>query len=71
MRWVDGTLYDGEWQFGAQHGKGTLTLPTGEVRAGRFENNVYVGPLSEEEPVLSAEQAEDINVEDPTEGMEF
>ena len=42
MFWVDGTTYKGNWMHGAQHGKGTHTLPNGETKIGIFENNNFV-----------------------------
>ena len=44
MTWKDdNSFYEGEWQFGFQHGFGAMNFPSGEVREGMFENNVFVG----------------------------
>ena len=58
MYWVDGTIYKGEWQFGAQHGKGQLTLPNGLIKEGNFDNNQYVGNKKVEATPLAEEDAE-------------
>ena len=31
MIWTDGTMYEGEWQNGIQHGKGLIILPDGST----------------------------------------
>ena len=74
MHWLDGTVYCGKWMFGAQHGKGKLTLPDGDVKEGIFENNVYIGEVPEDyvsEEMLVEEEANDINEEDKPEQMQF
>jgi hypothetical protein len=43
MRWVDGTVYKGEWKDGHQHGKGKLIQPDGTVLEGYFRKNVFLG----------------------------
>lgn len=49
MFWKDGSYYKGDWEMGVQHGFGTIRLVTGEVKKGRFENNVYMGKIDDEE----------------------
>ena len=44
MFWTDGSIYQGEWKQGVQHGYGKMTFPDGTIKEGYFENNVYVGP---------------------------
>jgi len=43
MFWTDGSIYQGEWKQGIQHGFGKMVFPDGSVKEGRFENNIYVG----------------------------
>ena len=45
MIWVDGSCYRGEWLKGIQHGVGRMEFPDGRVKEGKFENNVYIGPV--------------------------
>ena len=33
-RWVDGTVYNGEWREGKMHGTGTFTLEEGRYYTG-------------------------------------
>ena len=40
--WTDGSMYEGEWINGIQHGKGMMVFPDGNVKVGLFENNVFV-----------------------------
>ena len=43
MTWKDGSYYEGEWEYGIQHGFGRMNFPNGDVKEGMFENNVYRG----------------------------
>jgi hypothetical protein len=43
MKWVDGSMYIGEWSRGIQHGKGKMVLQDRTVKEGNFENNVFKG----------------------------
>ena len=49
MFWKDGSWYKGDWEMGVQHGFGTIRLIDGTVKKGRFENNVYIGKVDDEE----------------------
>jgi hypothetical protein len=42
MMWTDGSMYEGEWINGIQHGQGMMVFPDGTVKVGLFENNVFV-----------------------------
>jgi hypothetical protein len=39
MRWLDGTIYEGEWKDGNMH-YGTMTRPNGKPFVGTFVDNV-------------------------------
>ena len=41
MLWTDGSMYEGEWISGIQHGLGRMVFPNGVSKEGYFENNVY------------------------------
>lgn len=41
MLWTDGSMYEGEWRGGIQHGIGRMVFPDGTFKEGIFENNVY------------------------------
>jgi MORN repeat len=41
--WKDGERYEGEWQEGKFHGKGTKTLPDGTIFDGDWEEGRPVG----------------------------
>jgi len=41
MLWTDGSMYEGEWSRGIQHGIGRMVFPDGTIKEGYFENNVY------------------------------
>jgi hypothetical protein len=43
MFWTDGSVYQGEWKQGIQHGYGKMTFPDGTIKEGKFENNIFVG----------------------------
>lgn len=43
MRWVDGSVYTGEWKKGIQHGQGKMKFSDGSSKEGTFENNVFIG----------------------------
>lgn len=42
MKWVNGTVYEGNWVNGVQQGEGKLTMPDGNVKEGNFQNNVFI-----------------------------
>jgi hypothetical protein len=42
MKWTDGSVYEGEWLKGVQHGFGKMTNSDGKSVEGIFENNVLV-----------------------------
>jgi|DEB0MinimDraft_12_1074336.scaffolds.fasta_scaffold12292_3 hypothetical protein len=44
MLWTDGSIYEGEWVKGIQHGMGRIVFPDGTFKEGYFENNVYKFP---------------------------
>jgi hypothetical protein len=44
MKWTDGSVYQGDWFRGIQHGVGKMIFPDGTVKEGCFEYNVYKGP---------------------------
>ena len=46
MLWTDGSIYEGEWVKGIQHGIGRIVFPDGSFKEGWFENNVYKYPMS-------------------------
>lgn len=41
--WPDDSRYEGEWENGLPHGKGTKTLSLGRLQTGWFQNGRYVG----------------------------
>jgi hypothetical protein len=41
MLWTDGSMYEGEWQNGIQHGLGRMVFIDGSSKEGYFENNVF------------------------------
>jgi hypothetical protein len=41
MLWTDGSMYEGEWILGIQHGLGRMVFPDGSSKEGYFENNVF------------------------------
>jgi len=41
MLWTDGSMYEGEWCKGIQHGLGRMIFPDSSVKEGYFENNVF------------------------------
>lgn len=43
MSWTDGSVYDGDWVRGIQHGWGVMIMPNGDQIEGVFENNIYKG----------------------------
>ena len=45
MNWVDGSSYKGDWELGKEHGFGMIKLPNGKLKAGKFENNKYMGDV--------------------------
>lgn len=49
MCWTDGSVYIGQWERGIQHGYGKMVFPDGTVKEGLFDNNVYKGPMKQNE----------------------
>jgi hypothetical protein len=47
MEWIDGSIYEGEWLNGIQHGFGKMTFPSGKIKEGIFEDNVFKGKTDE------------------------
>mmetsp|Transcript_32287 Transcript_32287/g.49430 ORF Transcript_32287/g.49430 Transcript_32287/m.49430 type:complete len:96 (+) Transcript_32287:1951-2238(+) len=45
MLWTDGSMYEGEWHKGIQHGYGRMVFPDGSTKEGYFENNVFKYPV--------------------------
>ena len=43
MKWIDGSEYKGDWKRGIQHGYGKMIFPTGEIKEGQFEMNIFIG----------------------------
>jgi len=63
MYWVDGSIYKGEWRNGLQHGLGTITFTDGKSKKGKFENNIYIGKLENENttlPTIKEDKEEDM-----------
>ena len=46
MLWTDGSMYEGEWIRGIQHGIGRMVFPDGNAKEGYFENNIFKYPLN-------------------------
>ena len=42
MRWIDGSVYVGQWKKGIQHGVGKMIFPDGSIKEGLFDNNTFV-----------------------------
>ena len=57
MRWTDGSVYQGEWKRGIQHGQGKMVFADGTVKEGYFENNVFKG----KGPIINEVILEDTN----------
>ena len=73
MFWADGSYYKGDWEMGQQHGFGTIKLPEGKIKKGKFENNVYIEKVIDEATVqrprpLPKPELE-VLPEEPEEGM--
>lgn len=49
MQWTDGSVYQGQWVNGVQHGKGEMRFSDGTVKAGLFENNVFIDEIIQED----------------------
>ena len=64
MFWIDGSIYKGDWEMGVQHGFGMITLTDGTIKKGKFENNVYVGKVTETtekpKPLLTEDKEEEM-----------
>ena len=50
MIWTDGSMYDGEWQGGIQHGMGRMVFADGTAKEGIFENNIFKQELPKSVP---------------------
>ena len=44
MVWTDGSKYMGQWKNGIQNGYGKMIFPSGVVKEGYFDNNIFKGP---------------------------
>lgn len=42
MLWTDGSMYEGEWINGIQHGLGRMVFPDGQCKEGYFEHNTFM-----------------------------
>ena len=51
MLWTDGSMYEGEWRKGIQHGFGRIVFSDGSFKEGYFENNVYKHSLNTHNPL--------------------
>ena len=47
MFWIDGSVYKGDCKYGVQHGIGTITFSDGKTKQGKFENNTYMGKITD------------------------
>jgi hypothetical protein len=47
MIWTDGSMYEGEWIGGIQHGLGRMIFTDGTQKEGYFENNVFKYAIGE------------------------
>ena len=47
MKWTDGSVYHGHWYRGVQHGIGIMYFPDGKKRAGFFQQNMFMVPLTD------------------------
>ena len=41
-RWIDKSVYQGEWKDGIQNGFGKMIFPNGKIKEGLFEKNSYI-----------------------------
>ena len=41
MIWKDGSIFEGKWANGIQHGFGKMSFPDGSFKQGMFLNNVF------------------------------
>lgn len=48
MHWVDGSVYEGDWNHGIQHGYGRMTFANGKIKEGIFIENVFNGEADEQ-----------------------
>lgn len=46
MIWTDGSMYEGDWKHGIQHGHGRIVFPDGSFKEGIFENNIFKSPAN-------------------------
>jgi 1-phosphatidylinositol-4-phosphate 5-kinase len=60
MKWTDGSIYNGQWIRGIQHGQGKMIFPTGIIKEGFFDNNVFKGsaPVIEEDSMNEQDSEE-------------
>lgn len=61
MEWIDGSQYSGHWKKGIQQGLGIMNFEIGEKktkkqRAGFFENNIFIKPLTSRDEMRDFEQ---------------
>lgn len=49
MHWSDGSIYRGFWRKGLQHGLGIMIFSTGLRKAGFFDKNIFVKPITSKE----------------------
>ncbi len=56
MRWMDGSVYIGEWARGIQHGYGKMIFIDGSVKEGYFDNNVYVGHIQSKSMMQNSQE---------------
>ena len=59
MIWTDGSKYEGEWVKGIQHGRGVMNMANGEKKEGYYDNNVYVGQITETDEVQEETEGSD------------
>ena len=58
MFWTDGSVYKGTWKEGDQDGIGMMIFSDGYKKAGKFNKNIYEGPL---ETIEEAKEFEEDN----------
>lgn len=57
MLWTDGSMYEGEWIKGIQHGLGRMVFSDGSFKEGYFENNIYKGEIKKNYDTLSNQKS--------------
>lgn len=54
MHYMDNSKYEGQWKADVPHGKGTLTLNTGDVYTGSFKlGKVRIAPFTTSVPLIA------------------